>query len=121
MKPGSRPFGCCLLVACLGGGMYRIDPSGAVTELESTVYLGRGDGKRIVQRLEEEVVVSDGYDDTDVDGLDEAERILIKILGEEMGLVDGDSDGDREESAATIVCTQFSRKGGCVTKRIHVQ
>jgi len=101
MKPGSRPFGCCLLVACLGEGgggkMVRIDPSGAVTELESTVYLGRGDGDRIVRRVEEEivgggVVSSDNCEraddgDDDVNSLDEAERVLLKILGEEMGLV----------------------------------
>ena len=44
MRPGSRPFGCALLVGCLGSDdgcrseeptMYRVDPSGAVVLLNS--------------------------------------------------------------------------------------
>eukprot|EP00804_Cyclotella_cryptica_P005206 CCRYP_018893-RA/>CCRYP_018893-RA protein AED:0.03 eAED:0.02 QI:0/0/0/0.5/1/1/2/0/326 len=41
MKAGSRPYGCALLVCCLGEGgmnaMYRVDPSGAVV-LTSSVH-----------------------------------------------------------------------------------
>jgi len=140
MKAGSRPFGCSVLVASLldndegegegegesrytdtvreGVGMYRIDPSGAVMELESIVYLGRGNGDRILQRLEMEVLSDININ---INGLDEAERVLIKILTEEMGLVHGDIDAEKAISPATIVCTRFSKRRGCVTNRINLQ
>ena len=39
MKVGSRPYGCVLLVCCLGEGgevgMYHVDPSGAVVFISS--------------------------------------------------------------------------------------
>ncbi|KAL9187845.1 hypothetical protein ACHAXT_006223 [Thalassiosira profunda] len=47
MRAGSRPYGCALLVGCLGGedgsdgpAMYRVDPSGAV------VLLGSNDSRQ---------------------------------------------------------------------------
>ena len=69
--------------------MYRIGPSGAVVELESDVYLGRGNGDQILQRIDEKIVhngTSNAF------GLDEEERVLIKIVDEEMGLVDVNTD-----------------------------
>ena len=45
MKGGSRPYGCALLIGCLGSGdndgqpmMYRVDPSGAVVLLNPVSY-----------------------------------------------------------------------------------
>jgi len=129
MKPGARPFGCSLLVVSIGqkndyeqkqevngngrGKMYRIDPSGSVTELKSMAYLGRGDGERIMKRFGEEFSAA-GNNDI-INRFDNTEQILMKILGEEMGLA------HNEESSSMIVCTRLSRKKGFVTKRIPLK
>ena len=58
MKAGSRPYGCALLVACLGSGkveggdqgreptMYRIDPSGSVELLSANIDVNTENGRR---------------------------------------------------------------------------
>ena len=131
MKPASRPFGCSLLVASIGntndiddsdgqetaggGNMYRIDPSGCVTELDSMAYLGRGDGDKILQRLKEEVS-SVGYDG--IKNFDDAEQIILKIIGEEMGLIGEEKDGIHPTN---IICTRLSREKGCMTRRIPLR
>ena len=49
MKAGSRPYGCALLVACLGAtskddvAMYRIDPSGSVNLLNANNNVANAD------------------------------------------------------------------------------
>mmetsp|Transcript_52924 Transcript_52924/g.158432 ORF Transcript_52924/g.158432 Transcript_52924/m.158432 type:complete len:281 (-) Transcript_52924:639-1481(-) len=60
MKPGSRPFGCSLLVAYCGSheegddaALYRIDPSGSVETLGDVGCIGGGDHARIARTLEE--------------------------------------------------------------------
>jgi len=100
MKAGVRPFGCCLIVAGLNdddGGLYRIDPSGAVTQLDDIAFAGRGDGDATVEKVKQRI-------QADVDGngnLESIEDVLIEALREEV-------IGGKQSSCQSIICARLS-------------
>ncbi len=81
MKPGCRPFGCSLIVASVNSGdsldngcsQFRIDPTGTVTKLESIAFAGRGNGKQLIEKINDAGCLN-------VKSIDEAEEILKQIL-----------------------------------------
>lgn len=85
MKPGCRPFGCSLIVASInddsdgGNGccLYRIDPAGTVTKLESIAFAGRGNGEQMIERIYEAGCM-------DVKSVEEGQEILKKLLKSEL-------------------------------------
>ena len=103
MKPGCRPFGSCLIVASVnradvdenGCCLFRIDPAGTVTKLDSVVFAGRGNRQKVVDDI-----IDSGCVNTN--NIDESEKILAKILRNEYGhnkkLSDINRRGDRDRN-----------------------
>jgi len=107
MKPGCRPFGSSLIVASLddniinGCSIFRIDPAGTVTKLDSIGHAGRGNGDEIVQKLRDAGCM-------DCRDIDEAEKIVMDVLREEsrssrrnIGRSHNDEEDDETRSLKT--------------------
>mmetsp|Transcript_25822 Transcript_25822/g.31838 ORF Transcript_25822/g.31838 Transcript_25822/m.31838 type:complete len:282 (+) Transcript_25822:67-912(+) len=120
MKPGCRPFGCCLLIALLGEGgngcLYRIDPTGTVTKIDSIAYVGRGNREQIMERL----IESDCVNAVDID---KAEEILINIMRDEIGTGLGLSESKFEKEtngilSSSFICAKLSNERNLESRRI---
>ncbi len=102
MKPGCRPFGCSLVFASCdinddGGengefSLFRIDPAGTVTKLDSIQLLGRGNNDEITRKL----IDAGCLESTSID---EAEKRLLKVLREDIGI--GEKNGNDGDSKVT--------------------
>lgn len=98
MKPGVRPFGCSIIVAGLKDGLFRIDPSGAVTNIDDVVsFSGRGDGDSIIEKVKKSL-----QDNGDGDGsLQSIEDALIGAVRDEV-------IGGKQSSRQSIICARLS-------------
>mmetsp|Transcript_17 Transcript_17/g.45 ORF Transcript_17/g.45 Transcript_17/m.45 type:complete len:281 (-) Transcript_17:2154-2996(-) len=89
MKPGVRPFGCCLLVAGANDGLFRIDPSGTVTKLdniwkdgEGIAFVGRGNEQQIIEQVQTKMKSLDrgGEEQGTGTSVEHVSQILIQVL-----------------------------------------
>ncbi len=132
MKPGCRPFGSSLIVAsldsamCNGCSIFRIDPAGTVTKLDSVGFVGRGNGDEIIQRLRDAGCM-------DCSDIDEAEKIVIDVLRDESKstIRDIDSHNDEEDDdtkslrtrtsfPSSVICAKLCRSRDITIKRIQM-
>ena len=138
MKPGSRPFGCSLLVAHLpnddnaGSGtcssssgsstaccrLYRIDPSGMVRLVEPICCIGGGEGgsvaDKIVEQLEERRCAESS-------SLEEAERILLEVMRDVLS-EEGDANAvsnSQKVPGHTFLASTLTRTRGLLVKKMH--
>ena len=135
MKPGSRPFGCSLLVAHIpnddkaGSGsssgsstaccrLYRIDPSGMVRLVEPICCIGGGEGggvaDNIVEQLEERCCAQ-------ASSLEEAERILLEVMRDVLS-EEGDDNAvsnSQKVPGHTFLASTLTRTRGLLVKKMH--
>lgn len=136
MKAGARPYGCALLVACLGSEsvdgsdkgreatMYRIDPSGSVELLNansdfgsnnerrsSVAFIGKWNSKKeqdIRSQLgSEQYIYEQQVQDT-----------LIRAVEEQDDSTPTKSTSNEGEGNQTFLYASFTRKGGLLISRI---
>jgi len=111
MKAGVRPFGCCLVVAGVHDGLFRIDPAGTVTKLDrdgkGVLFAGRGDGDGILQRIQERM--KEDWNEEENQSLKDLDDFLVEILQEQF------SGGERDQSSRqSIICASIStRRNTC--------
>jgi 20S proteasome alpha/beta subunit len=113
MKPGVRPFGCCLLVASANDGLFRMDPSGTVTKLdtcdeeEGVAFVGRGNEEEIIKRVQSRMKYLETLerDDQSV-SVEDVNKILIDVLKEEV------TGGDDKLCRFIISASLKSRESG---------
>lgn len=137
MKPGSRPFGCSLLVAHIpnddnaGSGsssgsstaccrLYRIDPSGMVRLVEPICCISGGGGggvaDKIVEQLEERRCAESS-------SLEEAERILLEVMRDVLS-EEGDANAvsnSQKVPGHTFLASTLTRTRGLLVKKMHPQ
>jgi 20S proteasome alpha/beta subunit len=84
MKPGCRPFGSSLVVASLNDSdhegecsLFRIDPAGTVTKMDSMGYAGRGDGDGMIKKLIDAGCMN-------AIDIEEAEEVMMNVLRDEI-------------------------------------
>lgn len=87
MKPGVRPFGCCLLVAGANDGLFRIDPSGTVTKLdtrggEGIAFMGRGNEEEIINQVKDRMKCLEREEEAA--RVETVNKILVDILQNEV-------------------------------------
>ena len=136
MKPGSRPFGCSLLVAHIPPSnnnsgnsssdsrssstccrLYRIDPSGMVRMLEPICCIGGGEGgevaDKIVEQLEERSCA-------EASSLEEAERILLEVMREVLSEEDAKDVSDSQKFPwPTFLASTLTRTRGLEVRKVH--
>ena len=116
MKPACRPFGCSLIVASMGisddgdydddnndgCNLFRIDPAGTVTRLQSIDFAGRGNRQEIIEKIRKAGCI-------DVDDIDEAEKRLTEVMRSEYGCNDNDEDIALTEriSSSSLICAKL--------------
>ena len=136
MKPGSRPFGCSLLVAhipnddntCSGSSsgsstaccrLYRIDPSGMVRLVEPICCIGGGGegggvADKIVEQLEERCCAQ-------ASSLEEAERILLEVMRDVLS-EEGDANAVSDSQnfpGHTFLSSTLTRTRGLLVRKMH--
>ncbi len=136
MKAGARPYGCALLVACLGSenvdgsdkgreaAMYRIDPSGSVELLNansdiksknkrrsSVAFIGKWNSKK-EQDLRSQLGSQQYTNEQQVQGA------LIRAVGEQDYSTPTQSTPNEGEGNQTFLYASFTRKGGLRISRI---
>jgi len=105
MKAGVRPFGCCLIVAGLEDGIYRIDPAGTVTKLDKIAFAGRGDGDIVIQRVMEIIELDESTRaEKKSTSLENIEGVLADVLREG---VEGSKD-----TCLSVICASVSTGRG---------
>ena len=136
MKAGARPYGCALLVACLGNGnvdgldkgrganMYRIDPSGSVELLNandrlnaenerrsSVVFLGKWNSQK-EQDLRTQFGSQQYINEQQV------QDALISAVEENDDSTPTQSTSNEGKGDQTFLYASFTRKGGLQISRI---
>ena len=132
MKPGSRPFGCSLLVThmapidedsadcCTEGvdlpasaAVYLIDPSGAVELMGDVGCIGTAGGNDVRRRISDALIKRRAADS---ESADEAQRIIVDVLREELEMP---SPMKYEtEPRKSFLTASFMRNGGLVVRKI---
>ena len=136
MKAGTRPYGCALLVACLGNGnvggdnegreanMYRIDPSGSVELLNasdmldaenerrsSVAFLGKWNSKK-EQDLRSQIGSQQYINEQQV------QDALISAVEENGDSTPTQSTPNEGKGDQTFLYASFTRKGGLRISRV---
>ena len=136
MKAGARPYGCALLVACLGSGnvdggekgsgatMYRIDPSGSVELLNrlnsenerrsSVAFLGKWNSK-----IEQDLRTQIGSSSQQYINEQQVQDLLISAIEENDDSTPMQSTPNNEgKSDQTFLYASFTRKDGLRISRV---
>ena len=129
MKPGSRPFGCSVLVAHLPSNtssssssssrqccrLYRVDPSGVVQMITPICCIGGGKyADKIAEALEERRCAEAAT-------VEEAEAILLDVLRNEL---EGSSAGSlseeekRQQPKLAFLVSSLTRQRGLVVRKV---
>ena len=109
MKPGSRPFGCSLIVVHLGrdqeelGYLYRIDPSGSITILKNIAHIGRGDTSEICKQIEESKCV-------DASSIEEVEDTIVQLFKDEIEQKLMVGEDQMIDSPQVVISTIFTKE-----------
>ncbi|KAL7457994.1 hypothetical protein ACHAWC_010562 [Mediolabrus comicus] len=136
MKAGSRPYGCALLVACLGAtskdavAMYRIDPSGSVNLLNANNNVANADSGGMRPSVaflgnwksQKEHEIRSQLDSQQYTNEEHVQDALINAIESNESITTPSSsksnnDGGSKE-ATTYLYASFTRKSGLRISRI---
>jgi 20S proteasome alpha/beta subunit len=136
MKAGSRPYGCALLVACLGAtskdavAMYRIDPSGSVNLLNANNNVANADSGGMRPSVaflgnwksQKEDEIRSQLDSQQYTNEEHVQDALINAIASNESITTPSSsksnNGGGSNQATTYLYASFTRKSGLRISRI---
>ena len=136
MKAGSRPYGCALLVACLGANpkeeaaMYRIDPSGSVNLLNANNNVANADSGGVMPsvaflgnwKIQKENEIRRQLDSQQYTNEENVQDALINAIESNESVTTPSTsktnNGGGSNQATTYLYASFTRKSGLRISRI---